>query len=73
MQHLNGVDGVIVDLVEEVTEAISDWIRPAEEREEDKDSFLGEEGKMQVKTKPEFLHQRQLSLPLKLPPELLHT
>lgn len=40
MQHLMGVDGVIVDLVEEVTEAISDdWIKPAEDREED--SFLG--------------------------------
>lgn len=59
-----GVDGVIVDLVEEVTEAISDWIRPAEDR--------GEEGQMQVKTNPGFL-QQQLSLPLKLPPELLHT
>ncbi|XP_059447822.1 glycerophosphodiester phosphodiesterase GDPD1, chloroplastic-like isoform X1 [Corylus avellana] len=64
VQHRMGVDGVIVDLVEEVTEAISDWIRLAEDR--------GEEGQKQVKTNPGFL-QQQLSLPLLLPPELLHT
>lgn len=73
MQHLMGVDGVIVDLVEEVTEAISDdWIKPAEDREEDSFLGVGEEGQMQVKTKPGFVRQ-QLSLLHKLPPELLHT
>jgi glycerophosphodiester phosphodiesterase len=69
MEHLMGVDGVIVDLVEEITEAISGWIKPAEDREQD--SFLGEEVQMQAKTSPGF-SQQQLSSLLELPPELSH-
>ncbi|XP_062149940.1 glycerophosphodiester phosphodiesterase GDPD1, chloroplastic-like isoform X1 [Alnus glutinosa] len=69
MEHLMGVDGVIVDLVEEITEAISGWIKPAEDGEQD--SFLGEEVQMQAKTSPGFL-QQQLSSLLELPPELLY-
>ncbi|GMN49318.1 hypothetical protein TIFTF001_018484 [Ficus carica] len=34
MQHLMGVEGVIVDLVQEITEAVSDYIHPGEEGEE---------------------------------------
>lgn len=68
MQHLTGIDGVIVDLVQEITEAISYYCEEADEE----NGLFGEEGQMQVKTKPGFL-QQQLSSLLKLTPELIHT
>ena len=43
MQHLVGVEGVIVDLVKEITEAISDYIKPA--KDYDEDSLFVEEAK----------------------------
>ncbi|KAF8390700.1 hypothetical protein HHK36_025227 [Tetracentron sinense] len=66
MQHLMGVEGVIVDLVQEITEAVSDFFNPANEGEE---KSLSEE-KQKVKTKPQF-SQRELSFLLKLIPELI--
>ncbi|KAF5443594.1 hypothetical protein F2P56_036139 [Juglans regia] len=41
MQHLMGVDGVIVDSVQEITEAISECFKPAKDSEED--GLFGEE------------------------------
>lgn len=60
-----GVEGVIVDLVEEITEAVSDLIKPSGEGEEGERILQGEE-----KAKPQF-SQRELSFMLKLIPELI--
>ena len=65
MQHLMGIDGVIVDLVQEITEAVSDLIKPSKMGEEE-----GGDGEMEVKSKPQF-SQRELSFLLKLIPELI--
>ncbi|XVE92670.1 hypothetical protein REPUB_Repub01dG0119600 [Reevesia pubescens] len=66
MQHLMGVDGVIVDLVKEISESVSDLTQPKEREEK---SLFGEEGKMQVKAKTQF-SKDELSFLLKLIPEL---
>ncbi|KAJ6420886.1 hypothetical protein OIU84_028294 [Salix udensis] len=66
MQHLMGIDGVIVDLVQEITEAVSDLIKPSKMGEEEE----GGDGEMEVKSKPQF-SQRELSFLLKLIPELI--
>ncbi|KAH9743349.1 glycerophosphodiester phosphodiesterase GDPD1 [Citrus sinensis] len=72
MQHLMGIDGVIVDLVQEITEAVYDMIKPAKVVEkEDNKSLNGEGEDGEVKTKPQF-SQRELSFLLKLIPELIH-
>ena len=63
MQHLMGIDGVIVDLVQEITEAVSDMIMM-------KPSKVEGEGKMEVKAKPQF-SEREISFLLKLIPELI--
>lgn len=61
MQHLMGIDGVIVDLVKEIAEVVSEFSRPAKE----------EEGlPVQATTRPKF-SQRELSFLLKLIPELI--
>lgn len=71
MQHLMGIDGVIVDLVQEITEAVYDMIKPAKVVEkEDNKSLNGEGEDREVKTKPQF-SQRELSFLLKLIPELI--
>ena len=72
MQHLMGVEGVIVDFVKEITEAVSDMIKPPGGAEEDGEKRLSEEdgSTMQEKSKPEF-SQRELSFLLKLIPELI--
>ncbi|URE36441.1 Glycerophosphoryl diester phosphodiesterase family [Musa troglodytarum] len=62
LQHLMGVDGVIVDLVEEITEAVSDFITPT--------SVAGEPRQVKVRARPNF-SQRELSFLLKLVPELV--
>lgn len=62
MQFLMGVEGVIVDLVQEITEAVSEFRNPTKEGEEE----------MQVKTKPQF-SQHELSFLLKLIPELIQS
>ncbi|PON51884.1 Glycerophosphoryl diester phosphodiesterase [Parasponia andersonii] len=70
MQHLMGVEGVIVDFVQEITEAVSDYIHPAEEGEENSLFEEDKEWRAQVRKKPQF-SQRQLSFLLKLIPELI--
>lgn len=70
MQHLMGVDGVIVDLVQEITEVVSDFFRPAVDGE---DGFCeGEGDKEQVKlaSRAKF-SQGELSFLLRLVPELV--
>ncbi|CAL9144464.1 unnamed protein product [Musa hybrid cultivar] len=72
MQHLMGIDGVIVDLVEEITEAVSDFITPtsvAEDREGLSDAVV-EARQVKVRARPNF-SQRELSFLLKLIPELV--
>lgn len=66
MQHLMGVDGVIVDLLKEITEAVSAFIKPVEA------STLSnyEDGKTASPARPNF-SQRELSFLLKLIPELI--
>ncbi|KAK4836047.1 hypothetical protein QYF36_017856 [Acer negundo] len=51
MQHLMGIDGVIVALLQEITEAVSDMImmKPSKVNEEER---LEGDGKMEVKAKP---------------------
>lgn len=71
MQHHMGVEGVIVDLVKEITEAISDYIKPA--KDYDEDSLFVEEAEKQVTAKPRFT-QHEFSLLLrKLSPELIQS
>ena len=69
MQHLVGVEGVIVDLVKEITEAISDYIKPAK----DNDSLFVEEAEKQVTTKPRFTQHELTLLLLKISPELIQS
>ncbi|XP_043723133.1 glycerophosphodiester phosphodiesterase GDPD1, chloroplastic-like [Telopea speciosissima] len=66
MQYLMGVDGVIVDLVQEITAAVSDYINPVKEE----DSVSVGDGQIQTQTRPKF-SQRELSFLLKLIPELI--
>ncbi|XP_008790725.3 glycerophosphodiester phosphodiesterase GDPD1, chloroplastic [Phoenix dactylifera] len=65
MQHLMGINGVIVDLVEEITEAVSDFNRPATERDESLCDPKGEEVR-----RPKF-SQQELTFLLNLIPELM--
>ncbi|KAK4477299.1 hypothetical protein RD792_016514 [Penstemon davidsonii] len=62
MQHLMGIDGVIVDLVQEITEAVAKMVKTSEEE--------SEEEQMQVQNRPQF-SQRELAFLLKLIPELI--
>ncbi|XP_020112040.1 glycerophosphodiester phosphodiesterase GDPD1, chloroplastic-like [Ananas comosus] len=62
IQHLMGINGVIVDLVQEITEAVSEFINPeTEAAEADGDK---------PNSKPNF-SQRELSFLLRLIPELV--
>ena len=65
MQHLMGVDGVIVDLVKEITEAVSKMMRPSGGV-----VMEGEDQGVVEGTKPQF-SQRELEFLLKLIPELI--
>ncbi|KAL0450829.1 UNVERIFIED_CONTAM: Glycerophosphodiester phosphodiesterase GDPD1, chloroplastic [Sesamum latifolium] len=69
MQHLMGVDGVIVDLVKEIAEAVSKMVRPpcGEGEEEEEEEEIVMEGKG---SRPKF-SQRELAFLLKLIPELV--
>ncbi|PON61245.1 Glycerophosphoryl diester phosphodiesterase [Parasponia andersonii] len=69
MQHLMGIDGVIVDLVQEITEAVSDLIKPSNAGEGE-ESLSQLDGIGKLKTKPQF-SQQELSFLLKLIPELI--
>lgn len=66
MQHLMGIDGVIVDLVQEITEAVSNLVKKPEEVEDE----ILLEGEEKVQNRPQF-SQRELSFLLKLIPELI--
>ncbi|GAB2284149.1 Lysophospholipase D gdpd1 [Dionaea muscipula] len=66
MQHLMGIDGVIVDFVEEITEAVNNLIKPAKMGEE----VSLEGSRVRPDTKPQF-SERELSFLLKLFPELI--
>ncbi|PIA50969.1 hypothetical protein AQUCO_01100052v1 [Aquilegia coerulea] len=67
MQHLMGVDGVIVDLVREITEAVYDFVnKPVGSGEES----MTNEGEMLATRRPKF-SQQELSFLLKLIPELI--
>ncbi|MQL77925.1 hypothetical protein Taro_010341 [Colocasia esculenta] len=69
MQHLMGIDGVIVDLVQEITEVVSDFSRPAVDAG---DGICEREGNReqakQSSSKPTF-SQGELSFLLRLVPE----
>ncbi|CAL5430078.1 unnamed protein product [Camellia sinensis] len=69
LQHLMGVEGVIVDLVEEITEAVSVMFKPSSEGEGEVQ--LEGEDQIQIKANPQF-SQRELSFLLKPIPELIH-
>ncbi|KAJ4824790.1 hypothetical protein Tsubulata_029193 [Turnera subulata] len=69
-QHLMGVEGVIVDLVQEITEAVSDLTSSG--KESGGVSLYREDGHMQVKSRPRFSRD-ELSFLLKLVSELINT
>lgn len=58
MQHLMGIEGVIVDHVEEITEAVREMMKPSSRDADD------------TKPKPNF-SERELSFLLRLIPELI--
>ncbi|KAA8548266.1 hypothetical protein F0562_004473 [Nyssa sinensis] len=68
LQHLMGVEGVIVDLVQEITEAVAKMIKPTNEGKGER--LLEGMEQIEVETKPQF-SQRELSFLLKLIPELI--
>ncbi|CAK8542699.1 unnamed protein product [Lathyrus sativus] len=68
MQHLMGIDGVIVDFVQEITEAVADMMKPSKMGEEEGLSEGNE--KVEGKSKPQF-SQLELSFLYKLIPQLL--
>ena len=70
LQHVMGIEGVIVDLVQEITEAVSDLIQPLGEKGEEEAIPIEGEEPIRVKTKPQFSDQ-ELSFLLKLIPELI--
>ncbi|KAJ9189744.1 hypothetical protein P3X46_000999 [Hevea brasiliensis] len=72
MQYLMGIDGVIVDLVKEITDAVSDMIKPSKV-DDSEEATLAEEGNREVvelKSNPHF-SQKELSFLLKLIPQLI--
>ncbi|KAK4757122.1 hypothetical protein SAY87_007249 [Trapa incisa] len=64
MQHLMGIEGVIVDLVHEITDAVSDMIKPSSL------SSTAEAGVADKELKPQF-SEREISFLLKLIPKLI--
>lgn len=70
VQHLMGIDGVIVDLVKEIAEAVSYLIKPPKAAEEESCSEGDEKVQAEVEAKPQF-SQRELAFLLKLIPELI--
>ncbi|XP_038989344.1 glycerophosphodiester phosphodiesterase GDPD2-like isoform X2 [Phoenix dactylifera] len=69
MQHLMGINGVIVDLVQEIAEAVSDFINPETVGDESLSNSVKEE-KAKESTKLEF-SQGELSFLMRLIPELV--
>lgn len=78
LQHLMGVEGVIVDFVEQITEAVSNLMRPSKVRASSSAGGGEEEilleGDEQIQppqeSRPQF-SERELSFLLKLIPELI--
>ncbi|XP_044488837.1 glycerophosphodiester phosphodiesterase GDPD1, chloroplastic-like [Mangifera indica] len=70
LQRLIGVEGVVVDLVQEITEAVTDLISN-ENGEEDR--LFGEDGKMVLKTEPQISKDELSFLFTKLIPELIQS
>lgn len=72
MQHLMGIEGVIVDLVQEITEAVTEMIKkPSKAIGEEEESLISEvDMVVEAKTKPQF-SPRELSFLLKLISELI--
>ncbi|XP_027154023.1 glycerophosphodiester phosphodiesterase GDPD1, chloroplastic-like isoform X1 [Coffea eugenioides] len=72
LQYLMGIEGVIVDVVEKITEAVSNLMRPSKEGAEEEEEAVVEEHNDQSlqHAKPEF-SQKELSFLLKLIPELI--
>ncbi|XP_019161817.1 PREDICTED: glycerophosphodiester phosphodiesterase GDPD1, chloroplastic-like [Ipomoea nil] len=64
MQHMMGIDGVIVDFVEEIGGAVWEMLKPSKEEEEE------ELMKGEAVQKPKF-SQRELTFLLKLIPQLI--
>uniref|UniRef100_A0A7C9A157 glycerophosphodiester phosphodiesterase n=1 Tax=Opuntia streptacantha TaxID=393608 RepID=A0A7C9A157_OPUST len=71
IQHLMGVDGVIVDFVQEIKEAVSDFTEPLNEKEEKREENSSFD--MEEKRESFSVHfsDRELSFLLKLIPGLL--
>ncbi|XP_061359773.1 glycerophosphodiester phosphodiesterase GDPD1, chloroplastic-like isoform X2 [Gastrolobium bilobum] len=69
LQHLMGIDGVIVDFVQEITQAVADMIKPTKVGG-DVEGLTEGIGKVQVNSKPQF-SQLELSFLLKLIPQLI--
>ncbi|XVF57725.1 hypothetical protein PTKIN_Ptkin07bG0005600 [Pterospermum kingtungense] len=67
MQHLMGVDGVIVDLVQEISQAVGDMIKPVKPVTTADENCEGNE---EARSNPQF-SQQELSFLLKLIPELI--
>ncbi|KAF6137963.1 hypothetical protein GIB67_041836 [Kingdonia uniflora] len=68
MQHLMGIDGVIVDLVKEITLSITDFFNPAKDGGEESKCEVG--GQLLVRSKPKF-SEPELSFLLTLIPHLI--
>ncbi|PIA41942.1 hypothetical protein AQUCO_02100052v1 [Aquilegia coerulea] len=68
LQHLMGVDGVIVDFVKEIVEVVTDITKPITDNENEYVSV--EKGEKEVIRRPKF-SQHELSFLLKLIPNLI--
>ncbi|GAB4848646.1 Lysophospholipase D gdpd1, variant 2 [Ancistrocladus abbreviatus] len=66
IQHLMGIDGVIVDLVEEIMQTVNNLIKPSKISKE----ASSEGNQVQLDSKPLF-SERELSFLLKLIPQLI--
>ncbi|XP_021745649.1 glycerophosphodiester phosphodiesterase GDPD1, chloroplastic-like isoform X1 [Chenopodium quinoa] len=74
MQHLMGVEGVIVDCVQEIKEAVSDFSETsAEETDEENSLINGKDMEEKRERSPVKFSDRELSFLLKLIPELVQT
>ncbi|XVF13868.1 hypothetical protein REPUB_Repub09cG0006100 [Reevesia pubescens] len=69
MQHLMGIEGVIVDFVQEISQAVGDMIKPAK-AVNGEEGLSQENGETETKSKLQF-SQQELSFLLKLIPELI--
>lgn len=66
MQHVLGINGVIVDLVQEITESLAEFITQKTEEENGEENGKAKE----VVNRPNF-SQKEISFLLRLIPELV--